>query len=84
MYPSPPRIGEPQDRDSTVTVFPGPNAPQAGQSDFMSNTKPGSFYPPPRVGHDSTVTIFPGPGGSKDTSKNGQSDMSWLNLGTSR
>ncbi|KAF1911789.1 hypothetical protein BDU57DRAFT_86735 [Ampelomyces quisqualis] len=85
MYPSPPRIGVPLDRDSTVTVFPGPNAPQAAQSDVMPNHKPSSFYPPPHVGHDSTVTMFPGgPSEAKDTSKNLQSDMSWLNLGTSR
>ncbi|KAH7414445.1 hypothetical protein DE146DRAFT_35580 [Phaeosphaeria sp. MPI-PUGE-AT-0046c] len=84
MYPTPPRIGVPVDRDSTVTVFPGPNAPQATRSDFDSNNKPSSFYPAPRVGHDSTVTMFPGPGGASDKSKDGQSDMSWLNLGTSR
>lgn len=84
MYPAPPRLGLPVDRDSTVTVFPGPNAPQAAQSDFHSNNKPSSFYPAPRIGHDSTVTMFPGPGGAPDKSKNGQSDMSWLNLGTSR
>lgn len=83
MYPSPPRLGLPQDRESTVTVFPGPNAPPAGPSD-SSNNKLGSFYPQPKLGHDSTVTMFPGPGGSQDKSKPGQSDMSWLNLGQSR
>jgi hypothetical protein len=79
MYPSPPRIGLPQDRESTVTLFPGPNASEAVPS--SSTNKPGSFYPAPRIGHDSTVTMFPGPGGAQDKSKNGQSDMSWLNLG---
>lgn len=83
MYPTPPRIGAPMERDSTVTIFPGPNAPEASRGNFDSN-KPGSFYPAPRVGHDSTVTMFPGPGGASDNPKNGQSDMSWLNLGTSR
>jgi hypothetical protein len=84
MYPSPPRLGLPEDRDSTVTVFPGPNASQTAPSAFTSNYNLGSFYPPPRVGHDSTVTMFPGPGGAQDKSKDGQSDMSWLNLGNSR
>jgi hypothetical protein len=84
MYPTPPRLGLPVDRDSTVTVFPGPNAPQAAPSAFTSNNDLGSFYPPPRVGHDSTVTMFPGPGGAQDKPKDGQSDMSWLNLGNSR
>jgi hypothetical protein len=83
MYPSPPQLGLPVDRDSTVTLFPGPNAPQVASSNLTNNNL-GSFYPPPRVGHDSTVTMFPGPGGAPDKSKDGQSDMSWLNLGTSR
>jgi hypothetical protein len=82
MYPTPPRLDLPQDRASTVTVFPGaPGAPpNAAQNDFMSN-KASSFYPPTRGGHDSTVTMFPGPGGAPNDSKHGQSDMSWLNLG---
>jgi hypothetical protein len=85
MYPSPPRIGVPEDRESTVTVFPGPNAPSAPSAPTgPSANNLGSFYPPPRVGHESTVTMFPGPGGAQDKSKDGQSDMSWLNLGTSR
>lgn len=83
MYPSPPRLDLAHERESTVTVFPGPNAPLGTSSDAAANSL-GSFYPPPRVGHESTVTMFPGPGGSNDKSKNGQSDMSWLNLGTSR
>lgn len=84
MYPSPPRLGLPQDRESTVTVFPGPNVPQATTTTAPSNNL-SSFYPPPRVGHESTVTMFPGSsGGAQDKSKDGQSDMSWLNLGTSR
>jgi hypothetical protein len=83
MYPSPPRIGLPQERESTVTLFPGPNGPEAAPSG-SNNNYPGSFYPAPRIGHDSTVTMFPGPSGANDKSKNGQSDMSWLNLGTSR
>jgi hypothetical protein len=84
MYPSPPRIGLPEDRESTVTLFPGPNAPQAAPSNPTNNNNMGSFYPQPRVGHDSTVTMFPGPGGASNKSKDGQSDMSWLNLGASR
>ncbi|OAL50817.1 hypothetical protein IQ07DRAFT_439040 [Pyrenochaeta sp. DS3sAY3a] len=81
MYPAPPRLGLPQDRESTVTVFPGPNAAQGSQHEAIPSPKFNSFIPPPRVGHDSTVTMFPGPA---ENSKNGQSDMSWLNLGTSR
>jgi hypothetical protein len=83
MYPAPPQLGLPVDRDSTVTLFPGPSAPQAALSNPKANNMD-SFYPPPRVGHDSTVTMFPGPGGAPDKPKDGQSDMSWLNLGTSR
>ena len=79
MYPSPPRIDMMQDRASTVTVFPGPNAPPQSNAGPANNL--GSFYLPPRVGHESTVTMFPGPGGAPDKSKDGQSDMSWLNLG---
>ncbi|KAH8731145.1 hypothetical protein GQ44DRAFT_605352 [Phaeosphaeriaceae sp. PMI808] len=88
MYPTPPRIGVPQDRESTVTVFPGPNASQTAPADVLSsnnnNNNPSAFYPQQRPGHDSTVTMFPGSGGAQDKSKNGQSDMSWLNLGQSR
>jgi hypothetical protein len=81
MYPTPPRIDLPQDRASTATVFPGgPSAPAAAPRDFFSN-KPSSFYPPTQNAHDSTVTMFPGPGGASNNSKDGQSDMSWLNLG---
>ncbi|KAH4075654.1 hypothetical protein HBH70_181290 [Parastagonospora nodorum] len=81
MYPSPPRIGLPQERESTVTLFPGPNPSAAAPS---SNNQPSSFYPAPRLGHESTSTMFPGPGGAQNKSKDGQSDMSWLNLGTGR
>ena len=84
MYPAPPPLGLSQDRDSTVTVFPGPDASRAAQNETLPNHHPSSFYPPPRVGHESTVTMFPGPGGAQDKPKNGQSDMSWLNLGSSR
>ncbi|KAF2131654.1 hypothetical protein P153DRAFT_374458 [Dothidotthia symphoricarpi CBS 119687] len=79
MYPAPPRIGEPQDRGSTVTVFPGPDAPSTAYGGLPSPQFGGSFYPPPRIGHDSTVTMFPGPDPSKD-----QGDMSWLNLGAQK
>ncbi|KAL5118279.1 hypothetical protein ACEQ8H_003789 [Pleosporales sp. CAS-2024a] len=82
MYPSPIRPGVSQERDSTVTVFPGIGASQAKPS--ASNNEPGSFYLEPRVGHDSTVTVFPAPSNSQAKSQNGQSDMSWLNLGTTR
>lgn len=84
MYPSPPRLGLPQDRESTATVFPGPNASQAAHQEAMPSPQFGSFYPPPRVGHESTVTMFPGPDPNQELSKKEQSDMSWLNLGTSR
>ena len=82
MYPSPPRLGLPEDRESTVTVFPGPTASQAAPHQALPSPK---FYgAQPRIGHESTVTMFPGPGPAQDRSKDGQSDMSWLNLGTSR
>lgn len=87
MYPAPPRLGEPQDRESTVTVFPGgPGGAQGAQNnDTIPSPKFNSFYPPPRVEHDSTVTMFPGGNGPNQENKNnGQSDMSWLNLGQSR
>ncbi|KAL6704010.1 hypothetical protein ACN47E_008861 [Coniothyrium glycines] len=82
IYPAPPVLGQPQDRDSTVTVFPGPNPSHAASNQALPSPK---FYGgPPRIGHESTVTMFPGPDNSQDRAKNGQSDMSWLNLGTSR
>lgn len=84
MYPTPPHLGEQQDRGSTVTVFPGQNGSQGAQHGVLPSPKLGSFYPPPRVGHESTVTMFPGPGPNPNDPKKGQSDMSWLNLGTSR
>jgi hypothetical protein len=85
MYPAPPRLGLPQDRDSTVTVFPGDPSGQGGvQQQGMPSPKFNSFFPPPRIGHESTVTMFPGPGPEPDNAKKEQSDMSWLNLGQSR
>ncbi|KAF1833583.1 hypothetical protein BDW02DRAFT_376560 [Decorospora gaudefroyi] len=63
MYPVPPRMGLPQDRESTATVFPGgpPQNPQQHDTGAaLPSPKFNSFYPPPRVGHDSTVTMFPG------------------------
>jgi len=82
LYPAPPRLGIPQDRDSSATLFPGGPSPShearlAARPDLAST----SFYSPPRLGHDSTVTIFPGPGPNQDSNKKGHSDMSWLNLG---
>lgn len=86
FYAAPPRIGVSQDRESTLTVFPGPEGPQTASSSVLPNLKdqPSSFYPPARAGHESTATLFPGAGSGQDRSKNGQSDMSWLNLGASR
>lgn len=82
VYPAPPQLGLGQDRDSTVTLFPGPSAQQSASNQALPSPK---FYgAPPRIGHESTVTMFPGPGNSQDKSKDGQSDMSWLNLGTNR
>jgi hypothetical protein len=82
IYPPPPRLGgAPPGRESTVTIFPGLQAPQAAPSNAPRNLQPSSFYPLPRAGHESTATMFPGPGGAQDKSKDGQPDMSWLNLG---
>jgi hypothetical protein len=86
FYAAPPRIGVPQDRESTLTVFPGPEGPQTASSSILPTLKnqPSSFYPAARAGHESTATLFPGAGSGQDRTKNGQSDMSWLNLGASR
>jgi len=72
--------GPPPVRESTATVFPGPGAvPQINHdrdSDIIFPMQP----PGAPRGHDSTYTVFPGPGASSDKP---QTDMSWLNLGTS-
>ncbi|KAI4912843.1 hypothetical protein J4E90_006251 [Alternaria incomplexa] len=85
MYPVPPRLGLPQDRESTATVFPGgPGGAQGGKAEAaLPSPKFNSFYPPPKVGHESSATLFPGPGPNQGNGKE-QSDMSWLNLGQSR
>jgi hypothetical protein len=85
LYPAPSRLGLPQDRESTATVFPGgPGGAQGGKVEAaLPSPKFNSFYPPPRVGHESSATLFPGPGPNQANGKE-QSDMSWLNLGQSR
>lgn len=84
-YPSQPRFGGPDVRESTNTLFPAGN---------LSNLQPAkqdagdfdSFYPaPPRLGdapqgRESTVTVFPG----APSRKEGGQDMSWLNLGVGK
>lgn len=89
MYPVPPRLGlTPQDRESTVTVFPGPHQPQTAQIETMpSPTFNHPFHPGvPKIGHESTVTMFPGgpPGGPNPPTQKESDNMSWLNLGASR
>ncbi|KAH6615341.1 hypothetical protein C7974DRAFT_443590 [Boeremia exigua] len=90
MYPVPPRLGlAPQDRGSTVTVFPGPHQPQAAHMDHMPSPTFNSFHPGvPRIGHESTVTMFPGPagppGGPGAPNQKEGDNMSWLNLGASK
>lgn len=88
FYPGQPKLGAPEGRESTVTVFPGGNPasnPPAGQPQTNLN----SFYPaPPRLGgppedRESTVTVFPR-GTADNAPKNGQQDMSWLNLGAGK
>lgn len=84
MYPSPPRLGAlPQDRESTVTVFPGPHQPQTAQIDTaIPSPTFNTFHPGlPKIGHDSTVTMFPGPGGPPGGPPKEGDNMSWLNLG---
>jgi hypothetical protein len=84
MYPAPPRLGLPQDRESTATIFPGgPGGPPIAQHEAaLPSPKFNSFYPPPRIGHDSTVTMFPSTSPNQEPVK--KEDMSWLNLGQSR
>ncbi|KAL1654531.1 hypothetical protein SLS61_002719 [Didymella pomorum] len=91
MYPVPPRLGlnlNPQDRESTVTVFPGLHQPQSAQiENAMPSPIQNSFHPGvPRIGHESTVTMFPGgpPGGPNPPNNKEGDNMSWLNLGASR
>ncbi|KAJ4983694.1 pre-mRNA splicing factor CLF1 [Stagonosporopsis vannaccii] len=88
MYPVPPRLGlTPQDRESTVTVFPGPHQPQTAQIETMPSPTLHSFHPGvPKIGHESTVTMFPGgpPGGPNPPNQKEGDNMSWLNLGASR
>ncbi|PVI07076.1 hypothetical protein DM02DRAFT_638120 [Periconia macrospinosa] len=84
------KLGAPEVRDSTATLFPSAahahNA--APPSSQPQNNTFSDFYPaPPRIGvptegRESTVTVFPGlqPGADPKTN---QTDMSWLNLGTS-
>ncbi|KAF1941832.1 hypothetical protein EJ02DRAFT_190040 [Clathrospora elynae] len=80
MFAAPPRIGESQGRESTVTLFPG----GSGASQALPSPKFNSFYPAPRGRQESSATVFPGVGPNQDASKKGQSDLSWLNLGQSR
>ncbi|KAL5409450.1 hypothetical protein PMIN04_011046 [Paraphaeosphaeria minitans] len=79
------RLGEPEIRESTNTVFPGQNLGNTQPSQQQQHEDFDSFYPtPPRLGgapdgRESQVTVFPGgPAGDR---KEGGQDMSWLNLG---
>jgi hypothetical protein len=83
LYPAPPRVpGALAGRESTVTVFPSGNS-----SDTMPSQQQGTFgsFRPasPPQDRESTITMFPRPGGEVP-SKNGQQDMSWLNLGAGK
>lgn len=84
FYPGQPRLGAPDIRESTNTVFPAGNLSNIQSKQQESNFD--SFYPaPPRLGgppegRESTVTVFPGAPSRKD----GGQDMSWLNLGVGK
>lgn len=88
FYPGQPRLGAPDVRDSTNTVFPAGNLANMQASQRQDNNFD-SFYPaPPRLagapdGRESTVTVFPG-GPASEARKNGGQDMSWLNLGVGK
>lgn len=92
FYPGQPRLGAPDVRESTNTVFPAGNlaniqpSQQQQQQQQQQHNDFDSFYPaPPRLGgapdgRESQVTVFPGGPGSGANKEGGQ-DMSWLNLG---
>ncbi|KAF2447854.1 hypothetical protein P171DRAFT_354145 [Karstenula rhodostoma CBS 690.94] len=93
FIPGQSRLGGPEVRDSTNTIFPAgnlanmpPSQPQEQQQQYNDFD---SFYPaPPRLGgapdgRESQITVFPG-GPAGDARKEGGQDMSWLNLGVSK
>lgn len=88
FYPGQPKLGVPESRDSTTTIFPG-GTPSSNAQPRAPPNYLGSLYPaPPRVpgapeDRDSTVTVFPR-GAPEGAPKNGQQDMSWLNLGAGK
>ena len=73
FYPGQTSLGIPDGRDSTVTMFPNPNANQNTPPQLPNTFS--SFYPaPPRVpgapeGRESTVTMFPSGAGANTTPK---------------
>ncbi|KAF2786339.1 hypothetical protein K505DRAFT_147820 [Melanomma pulvis-pyrius CBS 109.77] len=76
-----------QERESTVTVFPG-GKPKIGAPNEREST--GTMFPiqpPLPLGapqdRESTFTIFPGGAPPENQPKKDQPDMSWLNLGHS-
>ncbi|PSN73100.1 hypothetical protein BS50DRAFT_475139, partial [Corynespora cassiicola Philippines] len=65
FYPGGPRLGEPIERNSTVTVFPGSAGDMEAKSKDQSNLS--TYYPsvpvpraPFHPERESTVTVFPG------------------------
>jgi len=88
FYPGQSKLGVPDVRESTNTVFPGGNLTNA-QQDTQPPSNFSSFYPaPPRLGaapdgRESTVTMFPGAAATSGR-KDNQQDMSWLNLGAGK
>jgi hypothetical protein len=80
-----PVIGATEGRESTFTVFPDPNG-GANNNTFASNNA--SEFQPPRFGapedRASTVTVFPGGVSEGPPRKQGDQDMSWLNLGAGK
>ncbi|KAL5374514.1 hypothetical protein DPSP01_011878 [Paraphaeosphaeria sporulosa] len=85
FYPGQSKIGGPEVRESTNTVFPGQNLGNIQPRQQQQHNDFESFYPaPPRLGgapdgRESQITVFPG--GPTGDRKEGGQDMSWLNLG---
>jgi hypothetical protein len=86
FFPGQSRLGAPDVRESTNTIFPGGTLAQIQPSRTQHHNDFESFYPaPPRLGgapdgRESQITVFPGDPASNARKEGGQ-DMSWLNLG---
>jgi hypothetical protein len=94
FYPGQPKVGVPEDRDSTVTVFPNGTGAPSGGGNFYPKPSDSALFPglPParfgaaQEGRESTVTVFPGgvPDPRNTKAQQATGDMSWLNLGAGK